>query len=145
MLTSKQHYKETILLAWPLILTQVGHIITGMVDTIFLGQIGVAEQAAGVFANNIYILLLGFGIGLSYATTPLVTAANEKNNLEEKASLFKNSLFLNFGTSIILFFILFFSAPLLQYLQQPADVVALSTPFYELLIFSLLLLFFFFV
>jgi MATE family multidrug resistance protein len=145
MLTGKQHYKETIQLAWPLILTQVGHIITGMVDTIFLGQIGVAEQAAGIFANNIYILLLVFGIGLSYATTPLVTAANEKNDLEEKASLFKNSLFLNFGTSIILFFILFFSAPLLQHLQQPADVVALATPFYEVLIFSLLPLSIFFV
>ena len=81
MLTAKQHYKETFNLAWPLILTQVGHIITGMVDTVFLGQIGVAEQAAGIFANNIYILLLVFGIGLSYATTPLVTAANEKNDL----------------------------------------------------------------
>ena len=87
MLTSKQHYKETILLAWPLILTQVGHIITGMVDTIFLGQIGVAEQAAGIFANNIYILLLVFGIGLSYATTPLVTAANEKNPTDRLENL----------------------------------------------------------
>lgn len=145
MLTSKQHYKETFDLAWPLILTQVGHIITGMVDTIFLGQIGVAEQAAGIFANNIYILLLVFGIGLSYATTPLVTAANENDDLETKAALFKNSLFMNLGTSLVLFLILFFSTPLLKYLQQPDEVVALAIPFYEVLIFSLLPLSLFFV
>jgi MATE family multidrug resistance protein len=145
MLSSAKHNRDTFDLAWPLILTQVGHIITGMVDTIFLGQIGVAEQAAGIFANNIYVLLLVFGIGLSYATTPLVTTANENNDLEQKASLFKNSLFLNFGTSIILFLILFFSAPLLRYLQQPDEVVVLAIPFYEVLIFSLLPLSFFFV
>lgn len=140
-----KHFKETLSLAWPLILTQVGHIITGMVDTIFLGQIGVAEQAAGIFANNIFILVLVFSIGLSYATTPLVTNAHENNDLEEKASLFKNSLFLNFTASVVLFLILFFSAPLLTNLQQPQDVVALATPFYEVLIFSMIPVSLFFV
>ncbi|MDZ4665645.1 MAG: MATE family efflux transporter [Bacteroidota bacterium] len=138
MLTSKQHYKETINLAWPLILTQVGHIVTGMVDTIFLGQIGVAEQAAGIFANNISMLLLVFGIGLSYATTPLVTNAHENNDLEQKASLFKNSLFLNLSTSFVLFLILFFSVPLLKHLQQPPEVVEMATPFFEVIIFSMI-------
>ncbi|MFO0356338.1 MAG: MATE family efflux transporter [Sphingobacteriaceae bacterium] len=140
-----KHFSETLSLAWPLILTQVGHIITGMVDTIFLGQIGVAEQAAGIFANNIYVLVLVFGIGLSYATTPLVTNAHEKNDLVEKASLFKNSLFFNLGTSVILFLILFFAAPLLNYLQQPQDVVELAIPFYEVLIFSMIPVSLFFV
>lgn len=140
-----KHFNETLSLAWPLILTQVGHIITGMVDTIFLGQIGVAEQAAGIFANNIFMLVLVFSIGLSFATTPLVTNAHENNNLEEKAALFKNSLFFNMGVAILLFLVLFFSAPLLQYLQQPQDVVVLATPFYEVLIFSMIPVSLFFV
>lgn len=139
------HLKDTLLLAWPLILTQVGHIITGMVDTIFLGQIGVAEQAAGIFANNIYVLILVFGIGLSYATTPLITNAHEKGDLLAKASLFKNSLFLNMGTSVILFLLLFLASPLLKNLQQPEEVVALAVPFYEVLIFSMIPVTLFFV
>jgi multidrug resistance protein, MATE family len=81
---SHNHYRETLHLAWPLILTQVGHIITGMIDTIFLGQIGVAEQAAGIFANNIFVLILVFGIGLSYATTPLITNAHEKTTFIQR-------------------------------------------------------------
>lgn len=142
---SHNHYRETLQLAWPLILTQVGHIITGMVDTIFLGQIGVAEQAAGIFANNIYILVLVFGIGLSYATTPLITNAHEKNDLIVKASLFKNSVYLNMSVSLVLFIILFFSSPVLKQLQQPPEVVNLAIPYYEVLIFSMLPVTLFFV
>ncbi|MEI8137003.1 MAG: MATE family efflux transporter, partial [Bacteroidota bacterium] len=92
---NNQHTKQTLHLAWPLIITQVGHIVTGMVDTIFLGKIGPAEQAACILSNNLYVLLLVFGIGVSYATTPLVTDAHQNNDLLKKASLFKNSLVLN--------------------------------------------------
>jgi Na+-driven multidrug efflux pump len=35
------HLKETVSLSIPLILTQIGHIITGMVDNIFLGKLGI--------------------------------------------------------------------------------------------------------
>src|SRR5690606_14085380 len=101
------HTKSTLYLAFPLIITQVGHIVTGMVDTIFLGHIGSTEQAAGILSNNLYLLLLVFCIGISYATTPLVTAAHEENNLLKKASLFKNSLFLNVVVATLCFALLF--------------------------------------
>ena len=40
------HVRETVRLSWPLVLTQVGHIITGMVDNIFLGALGPAAASA---------------------------------------------------------------------------------------------------
>lgn len=132
------HTKETIQLAWPLVITQVGHIITGMVDNIFLGQIGNTEQAAGILSNNLYVLLLVFAIGMSYATTPLVNAAYEQKDVLKKASLFKNSLFLNLSVAIICFVILFFASDLLHDMQQPEDVVTLAVPFFDVLIFSLI-------
>ena len=101
------HTRETLILSWPLIVTQLGHIITGMVDTIFLGKIGPTEQAAGILSNNLYILLLVFTIGVSYATTPLVTSAHDKNELYKKASLFKKSLFLNLAVAVVCFVVLF--------------------------------------
>ena len=104
------HTRETIYLAWPLVITQVGHIITGMVDTIFVGRIGPAEQAACILSNNLYVLLLVFGIGVSYASTPLVTDAHQNKDLLKKASLFKNSLLLNFSVAVICFTILFFQS-----------------------------------
>ena len=132
------HTKETIYLAWPLVITQVGHIITGMVDTIFLGKIGPTEQAACILSNNLYVLLLVFGIGVSYATTPLVTDAHHNNDLQKKASLFKNSLVLNLSVAVICFVILFLASDLLKYMQQPAEVVTLAVPFFDVLIFSMI-------
>ncbi len=132
------HTRETIYLAWPLVITQVGHIITGMVDTIFVGRIGPAEQAACILSNNLYVLLLVFGIGVSYATTPLVTDAHQNNDILKKASLFKNSLFLNFSVAVVCFIILFLSSGVLKYMQQPPEVVDLAVPFFDVLIFSML-------
>ena len=109
-----------------------------MVDTVFLGKIGAAEQAACILSNNLYILLLVFGIGVSYATTPLVTSANQNMDLLKKASLFKNSIFLNVSVSIICFILLFLSSGLLKYMHQPEDVIKLAVPFFNVLIFSMI-------
>lgn len=122
----------------PVVLTQVGHIVVGIVDNIFLGRIGKTEQAAGILANNLYVLLLVFAIGVSYASTPFITNAKENNNVKEQANLFKNSLWLNMGISVFLFLILFFSSEALHHMQQPKDVVTLSIPFYQVLIFSII-------
>ncbi|MGZ4064890.1 MAG: MATE family efflux transporter, partial [Bacteroidia bacterium] len=137
MLKNK-HINETIVLCLPVVATQIGHIVTGMVDTIFLGQLGKTEQAAGILANNVFVLLLVFSIGLSYASTPLVSAAEVNNDLRGKASLFKNALTLNFAVSVVLFLVLFLLTPFIIYLQQPEDVVTLTKPYIDVLIFSII-------
>lgn len=137
-LLSDSHSKQTLHLAWPLVLTQVGHVVTAMVDTIFLGKIGATEQAAGILSSNLYILILVFAIGMSYATTPLTTTAYEKKDVLKKAEIFKNALFLNFVVASVCFVLLFFASNLLQYMQQPKEVVDLAKPFFNVLIFSMI-------
>ncbi|MBA3665094.1 MAG: MATE family efflux transporter [Bacteroidetes bacterium] len=132
------HTKETIHLAWPIVITQVGHIITGMVDNIFLGRIGAAEQAAGILSNNLYVLILVFGIGVSYASTPLVSGAHENKDVYKKAALFKNSLYMNFFVAAFCFLVLFASSGALKHMRQPAEVIDLALPFYDVLIFSII-------
>ena len=139
------HLKETISLSIPLVLTQIGHIITGMVDNFFLGNLGNTEQAAGILSNNLFVILLVFSIGMSYVLTPAVTDAHVNQNEKEKASLFKNSLFINMMVAVLLFVILFFSSPLLTYMRQPKDVVELAIPFFDVLIFSIIPVALFFV
>lgn len=132
------HTKQTLTLAWPIVLTQLGYIITGMVDTIFLGQIGPTEQAAGILSNNLFILILVFAIGMSFSITPLVTSAHDKNDLNKKASLFKNSLFINMTLSVLSFIVLYLSSQMLYHMQQPREVAKLAEPFFDVLIFSMI-------
>lgn len=139
------HFKETISLSIPLVLTQIGHIVTGMVDNIFLGKLGNTEQAAGILSNNFFVILLVFSIGMSYVLTPAITDAHVNKNEEEKASLFKNSLFINVIVAALLFVVLFLASPLLNYMQQPKDVVKLALPFFNVLTFSIIPVSLFFV
>lgn len=139
------HTRETISLSVPLVLTQIGHIVTAMVDNIFLGRLGKTEQAAGILSNNLFVIVLVFGIGMSYVLTPAITEAHINRNEQEKASLFKNALFLNFTLSILLFVLLFFLSGVLKYMQQPEDVVKLAIPFFNVLIFSIIPVSLFFV
>lgn len=143
-LTKRQHIKQTVLLSLPLIATQIGHVFTGMADNYFLGQIGKTELAAGVFSNGIFVLLLVFCIGMSFAATPLVSSAYIKGDVEKQAQLFKNALALNLVVSTIAFLLLFFLSPLMVYMQQPADVVELAKPFFNVLVFSMIPVSFFF-
>ncbi|MCD6065722.1 MAG: family efflux transporter [Bacteroidetes bacterium] len=133
----KTHIRETILLSLPLIVSQVGHIVTGMVDNMFLGGIGKTEQAAGILASNIFILLLVFSIGMSYALTPLVSQAHVKGDAKDKAFLLKNGMLLNFVISLVLCGILYGMTPLLHYAQQPDDVVELAIPYFGVLILGI--------
>lgn len=143
--STHNHFKETTRLAIPLVLTQVGHIVTGIVDNVFLGQLGKTEQAAGILSNNLFVILLVFSIGMSYALTPIITEAHVNANEKEKASLFKNALLLNVLVAVILFIALYFSSPLLGYMQQPEDVVKMAIPFFNVLIFSIIPVSLFFV
>jgi MATE family multidrug resistance protein len=136
-LTFKQHLKATSILSIPIIISQVGHIITSMSDNIFLGFIGIEEQAAGILSGNVFTLLLVFSIGMSQGLTPLVAGAHVNNQLNQKASLLKNSLLLNFIISVVLFGLASIFAANLQLLDQPEDVAILARPFVEVISFSL--------
>ena len=122
----------------PLIATQIGHVFTGMADNYFLGQLGKTELAAGVFSSGIFVLLLVFCIGMSFASTPPVSSAHVSSDPKRKAELFKNALVLNLIVSVIAFLLLYFLSPLMIYLQQPPDVVELAKPFFNVLVFSMI-------
>lgn len=132
------HTAKLVKLALPIVATQVGHIITAMVDNYFLGKIGKTEQAAGILSNTLFVLLLVFSIGMSYALTPMMADADVAKDDRQKAALLKNGLVLNLVVSIVLFIILYLCAPVLSYMQQPEDVVKLAVPFFDVLIFSII-------
>ena len=138
------HTRDTARLAWPLIVTQVGHIVTGMVDNIFLGRIGATELGAGILSNNMFVLVLVFGMGMSFGSTPLVAGAHEDNNILKKVSLFKGSLFINCALALLFYVLLFNASELLMYMRQPEQVTVLARPYFDVLVYSVLPLALFF-
>lgn len=134
----KAHLKKNLLLAYPVMISQVGHMMVNVADSIMVGKLGALPLAGASLANVIFHLLMTFGIGISYAITPLVATANGEGNHDRVAQILKNGFLLNMVTSMLLFMLVFAGSPILFYLDQPEDVVTAAVPYLNIVTLSLI-------
>lgn len=59
----KAHLKKNFLLAYPVMISQVGHMMVNVADSVMVGQLGALPLAGASLANVIFHLLMTFGIG----------------------------------------------------------------------------------
>jgi len=140
----KSFYKDNLILALPIVGSQLGHTLVHMADGIIVGHFADTAQLAAVsLVNSLFMLVLVLGLGISYGLTPLIAQANGANNQAECGKLLSNSLLINFATSIVLFALVsVVEYKVIDHIGQSADVVAHAKPFLRLLglsIFPLML------
>lgn len=127
-MTLKEHFRKNIVLAYPVVIGQLGHIMVSVADTVMVGRVGVIPLAAATFAGTIYHVLMMFGIGVSYAVTPLVAASNP-NEQSRLMRLLQNGLGLNLVLSLILMLIALASSQFLMYFGQEVPVALAAKPY----------------
>ncbi len=130
---NRWHYIKTWKLAYPVMLSQFGQVMVGQADSIMVGQLGTIPLAAATLANSIFVVVMVFGIGISYAISPLIASADGEKNQQRIRDVIKHAFVLNIGLSLVLYAIvtgLTFSIDQLG--QDPA--VAAATPTYMHLI-----------
>ncbi len=132
------NYRRTLLLAYPVVLSQLGHIMVGVVDTAMVGQIGTVPQAAVALSNSLYTLVLVFGLGVSYGVTPLVAAADSSKHFAENAKLLKHGVVINTVLGILLFVLLYFISPVLNLFNQKKEVVDMAIPFLNVMMLGMI-------
>ena len=88
----KQYYKSLVMLGVPIIIGQLGAIITGLADTIMVGQHSTEELAAASFVNNVINAFIIMGTGFSYNLTPLIGQNLAMNKKIVIGGWLKNSL-----------------------------------------------------
>tara|TARA_X000001036_G_scaffold217280_1_gene203379 strand:+ start:58 stop:1365 length:1308 start_codon:yes stop_codon:yes gene_type:complete len=136
-MTIKDHFKENIILAIPVIIGQLGHIMVSVADTIMVGQIGVIPLAGATFATAIYHVFLLFGLGVSYAITPLV-AATSQSDKEGRLIFLQNGMLLNILLALIMFFITLILIPYLSFFGQQSSVTLAASPYLKIISTSLI-------
>jgi MATE family multidrug resistance protein len=129
---------QSFLLAYPVMLSQLGHVMMGVADNVMVGHLGARELAAAGLANVAFNVLLLFGIGVSYAITPLVATADGEKNIFDVNETLRHGLVINVMNSLILVTIVFFAKNLLYHMNQPPEVIELSIPYLEIITFSII-------
>ncbi len=141
-----EHFRKTLLLAWPVCLSNLGNVMVGVVDVAMVGGIkedvfgysGTTAQAAISLANSVYFLVLVFGLGVAYGVTPLAAEADSSGNLDENKKLINHALIVNVVVNIILFLFLLAASPVLHFLDQPKDVVKLAIPYLNVMMLGMI-------
>jgi len=134
----KIHIKNTLTLAYPVVIGQLGFIMMGVVDSLMVGELGATPLAAASLANGIFILIFIVGIGISFAVIPLVSIAVGANKYTECGIIFRQSLIVNMILALVLMLMTFICADLLKYFNQPKAVVEQAESYSRILGFSIL-------
>lgn len=135
--------KTGFLLGYPIMLSQLGHTLVGVADSMMVGQLGATPLAAASLANVVFHLVLTFGIGVSYAITPIVASADGEGNKEKIVDALRHGFLINIITGIILFIIIASGGQLLHFMNQPEEVVTQAIPYLNIIALSIIPLMFF--
>ena len=138
MTSYKAHLKETIKLATPVAIGQLGHIMLGVTDSIMVGQIGAVPLAASSLVNGIVFLIVVFGLGMTLAITPLVSIARGKNEKVQCGVILRQSLLVNGAITILLLGILIFIADMIVYMNQEEAVAVQARSYAKIIAFSII-------
>ena len=60
----RNQLKATFLLAYPVMLSQLGQVSVGIADSMMVGRLGALPLAASSLANIIFFVTMMFGIGI---------------------------------------------------------------------------------
>ena len=129
-------WRENVPLALPVIIGQLGHIVTSVADSIMVGQLGVISLAAVSLAGSITSVPLVFGIGVAYGLTPLVARAYGQKRWGKAYRLLKNSTLINLLTSVIMFLFAWLLFLFVQNTNQSIEVIEESKVYLILIMIS---------
>ncbi len=133
-----KEFRQNLKIAMPVMLGYLGHVFVGLMDNVFVGRLDPLNLAAVSLANSSIFFIMSFGIGFSYAITPLVSEAVGANKHSRLKKVLYNGILLHFILGILMV-ILSFGIPKVLYLaHQPPEVIGLAVPYIRIVGISLL-------
>ncbi len=136
---NKNYTKETLKLALPVMLTQLGQVSVQLFDNIIVGNLlGANALAAVSLGNALFFSVFVFGLGISFAIPPLVSEAHSQHKHNRINSVFRHGFILNLAIGILLMILLLAFRPLLYHLDQPKEILPDTEIFLTIMAFSII-------
>ena len=145
--TYKEQYRANLRLAFPVVLTQVGQILTQVADNLMVGRYGGEDStplAAVSFGGSVFFILFIAAVGVALGLTPLVGELYARRERERSARLLHNGILFYTTLGFAAGALQYAATPLLYRLGQPVEVVDMAIPYYHMLVYSMPFLMLFF-
>ena len=138
--TYKEQYRQNLKLAFPVVLTQLGQILTQFADNLMVGRYGGDDPlplAAVSFGGTVFFILFIASIGIALGMTPLVGELYAQNDREKSAGLLQNGILFYSLLGVAMAAVQYALIPLMYHLRQPVEVVDAAIPYYRMLVYSM--------
>lgn len=136
----KNEIITTLILAWPIILSNLSQTIIHATDVYFLGKLGADALAASAIGVGIVIAPLVFGIGLISASSPMIALDHGKKTHEVRQirRTVRASMWAAVSISIPMMMILWFTGDFMLMANQPEKLSNDTGLFVRALLFQIL-------
>ena len=116
--------RATLLLAWPLILSNLTMALIQATDVVLMGWLGPHALAASALGLNLTFALLLFGIGLITAASPMMATAfgRRRHSVRQVRRTFRQALWLALVVALPSWLLLWNAAPIIRGLGQQPDL-----------------------
>ncbi len=137
--------KLTLKLAFPIVLSQLGQLMFGIMDTAMVGRIGALPLSASAFVLNVSNIPMVFSLGVSSAVSVLIAQNYGAKNYRNCGKILNNGLVFIGSLTLAIIICLVALTNYLSVFQQPEEVLNEALDFYKLTSWSILPFVLFFV
>ena len=121
--------RETVRLALPVIVVQVGLMLMGVVDTIMVGRVSAAALASVAVGNLYFFVVTIFGMGVLLALDPIVAQAVGAGDAGAVRRAVQRGLVLSVVMSVVVSLGLLGAGPVLRLARQPTEILPDATAY----------------
>ena len=125
----RRELRETLRLALPVVVTQVGHVAMGTVDTLMVGRLGAEALSAVGLGHSIGFMPLVIGMGVLMGLDPVVAQAFGAGRFEQCGRAMRHGLLVAAVLAVPIMILLANGRWLLTALGQPPALVEDTAPF----------------
>ncbi|MGA7727195.1 MAG: MATE family efflux transporter [Opitutaceae bacterium] len=129
--------RQTLLLAVPIVIGQVGLMLMGVTDSVMIGRVGTVPLAASSFGGGVFNIFFIVGVGLLAPVAIFASRARGAGRHDEAGEYLRHGLFLSFVSGIAEIGLILYLGMHLEWFRQKPEVLAAVNPFFLLIGFSL--------
>ena len=131
------HYRDIAKLSLPIMVAQLGTIVTGYADTMMVGHYSTTALASASFVSNTFNLVIMLSLGFSYGITPLVGALFARGEKQAAGATLRVATAANalYGALVLVAMTVFYLN--LGHIGQPEELLPSIRSYYLLILVSM--------
>ncbi|HVJ45991.1 MAG TPA: MATE family efflux transporter [Luteolibacter sp.] len=128
--------RQTLKLAFPMIIGQLGQMLLGVADTVMVARLGVTDLAALTFANALFLVPFIFGIGILTGVSVLTANARGARDAAGTRASCRHGLYLALAIGLLVAVIGWVLSSHLSGFGQPPEVAERGKIFFRIIMIS---------